>query len=166
MKKITLFVLFLIFQSSFAQEKDSCVFNNNYKQLTTEWLHKLGKTNFEWNTKKKQAILKWNDDIVFVSVGGCTHFTTSVLLQLQNDTHKLNDTAYWVKKAINLSKELRLNHYHKMLKTNRFKIVKSKENVIILDIADDNINDNLFYQGVEINFKKDKKTISFVKYYN
>ncbi len=101
-----------------------------------------------------------------VSVGGCVHFTTSVVLQFQNDTHKLEDTAYWVKKVINLSKELRLNHYHKMLKTNRFKIVKPKENVIILDIADDNINDNLFYQGIEINFEKDKKTISFVKYYN
>ncbi len=166
MKKIALFVVFLVFQSSFGQEKNDCVFNNDYKQLTTDWLHKLGKTNFSWDAEKKQATLKLNDDLLFVSVGGCHHFTTSAIVQLQNDTHQLEDTKYWIEKATLLSKKLHLNHYHKMLKTANFKIVKHRKNAILLDVADDNTTDNLFYDGVEIRFEKGKKTIRFVKYYN
>lgn len=166
MKIIITIIGILLCYPTFSQSENDCTFNNDYKGLTTEWLHELGKTDFIWNEKSNQAEIHSGQDTIAVSKGGCVHFNTLVELRLGNDTHKLEDTEYWLKKALYLATEFDLKHYKKMLEENNFSRVEARKNVIVFDIKDDKIDDNLFYVGVEINFENNRKVISLNKYYN
>jgi hypothetical protein len=150
----------------FSQTENDCTFNNDYKGLTTEWLKELGKADFVWNAKSNQAVIYSGQDTISVSKGGCVHFGILVELRLANDLHTINDTEYWVKKALFLATEFDLKHYKKMLEENNFKRVDTNKNVVWFDIEDDKIGDNLFYNGVEINLENKLKIISLSEYYN
>ena len=156
----------LICFPAFSQSENDCTFNNDYKGLTTEWLSELGKTDFIWNVKSNQAEIRSGQNTIVVSKGGCVHFNTLVELKIGKDTHTLEDTEYWRKKALYLATEFDLKHYKKMLEENNFNLIKARKSVIVFDIKDDKIDDNLFYVGVEINFENNSKVISLSEYYN
>lgn len=159
---------FLFFVSSYSQEEEEndCVFNNDYKSLTTEWLTDLGKTEFIWNKDTNQAEIYSNKDTVFVTKGGCTHFGIIVELRLSNESHTISDSEYWLNKALTLATEFEFNHYKKMITENNLKRVEANKNVVWFEIDDDEIDDNLFYSGIEINMEKKSKVIRLSKYYN
>jgi len=168
MKRLITIITFLFCVSLYSQEEveNDCPFNNDYKGLTTEWLVKLGKTDFVWNEKSNQAEIYSGQDTIFVSKGGCVHFGILIELRLGNDKHTINDSEYWLKKALVLATEFEFNHYKKMITENNLKRVETNKNVVWFDIEDDNFDDNLFYNGVEINLEKKTKVISLSKYYN
>jgi hypothetical protein len=166
MKTIVTIIGILLCFNTFSQSDNDCTFNNDYKELTTEWLTELGKTDFIWNAKTNQAEIQNGQDTIVVSKGDCIHFNTLVELRLGNNTHTLEDNEYWLKKALYLATEFDLKHYKKMLEENEFNRVEARKNVILFDIKDDEIDDNLFYVGVEINFENNRKIISLSEYYN
>lgn len=167
MKIFTIIMTFLFCVSLYSQEEENdCVFNNDYKSLTTEWLTDLGKTEFIWNTDTNQAEIYSNKDTVFVSKGGCTHFGILVELRLSNDSHIISDSEYWLSKALNLATEFDFKHYKKMITENNLKRVEANENVVWFEIEDNNTDDNLFYSGIEINMEDKSKVIRLGKYYN
>src|SRR5882672_7345454 len=62
-------------------EEDDCVFNNDYKGLTSDWLMELKIKDFIWRDDLKQALVPTGQDTVFVSKGGCSH--SGLLVELK-----------------------------------------------------------------------------------
>lgn len=166
MKTLITIVGLLFYIATFSQSESDCTFNNDYKGLTTEWLMELGKTDFIWNTETNKAEIHVAQDILIASKGGCVHFNTLVELHLGNDMHTLEDSDFWLKKALYLATEFDLKHYKKMLEENNFNRVEARKNVVVFDIKDDKTDDNLFYLGVVINFENNSKVLSLSQYYN
>ena len=166
MKVLTITICLLTYFNSLSQTEDDCVFNNNYKELTTEWLTELGKTNFTWNEKSNQAEIYSDEYEINVSKGGCYHFGKSVKLKISNDSNAIDNFEYWLNKAMTLATEFNFEHYQKMIEQNKVKLVENGENLIWFEIEDDNLDDNLYYSGVEINLEGESKVISISQYYN
>lgn len=147
-------------------EGEDCVFNNDYKGLTTEWLAEVKIKNFIWNEKLKQALIPRGQDTVFISQGGCTHFGFVVEIKLTNDTHDLNDSVFYIQKALELAKEFKMNHYVQMIKERKFRNAQTGEVRVWYEVDDDNIEDNIIYNGIEIAAEGQDKRINISQYMN
>ena len=90
-------------------EEEDCVFNNDYKGLTTDWLKELKIEAFIWRDDLKQALVPKRQDTVFLQRGGCTHSGFVVEFKLTDDQHLLTDSAYWITKALELSCEYQMD---------------------------------------------------------
>lgn len=148
------------------EEESGCVFNNDYKGLTTDWLTKVGKTNFEWRADLDQASIAIGQDTIYVSKGGCDHLGLLVELRLHDDNHTIADSTFWLNKALTLATEFGLTHYEQMIREKRMRRIENNKNVVWFEIEDDDPDDNLYYNGVEINLEKKSKVISLSQYYN
>jgi hypothetical protein len=148
------------------EEESDCVFNSDYKGLTTDWLTKVGKTNFVWRTDLDQASIAMGQDTIYVSKGGCEQMGLLVELRLNNDGHTIADSTFWLSKALTLATEFGLTHYEQMIREKKTKRIENRKNVVWFEIEDDNQDDNLYYNGVEINLEKKSKVISLSQYYN
>jgi len=157
---------FLYCASTFSQTENDCVFNNDYKGLTLDWLTKLGKTDFFWNAETNQAEIHSGHETVFISKGGCVHLGMLVELRFSDDSHTINDSEYWLNKALILATEFDFKHYKKMIEENKVKRVENNKNRVWFEIEDNNLDDNLYYIGIEVNLEKKSKVISLSKYYN
>ena len=146
---------------------EGCVFNDDYKGLTTEWLKELKKSNFIWRPDLNRAVLPMGQDTVFLSKGGCEHFGISVELKLTYSDHPLTDSVYWVSKALGLSNEYQMNYYSQKIKEGKIKRAQTgSTNSVWYQVDDDNTEDNLFYTGIEISFDGKAKWISISQYFN
>lgn len=126
------------------QNDDDCVFNNDYKELTTGWLKELNKTNFIWRA----------------------HFGFIVELKLAHDNHLLSDSVYWVHKSLDLTTEYKMDHYSKTIQSGKIKAVQQGETTVWYEVDDDRPDDNLFYTGIEIRVEGTSKRIRIAQYFN
>lgn len=152
-----------------AQEEsddDDCIFNNNYKGLTSEWLKELNITEFIWRDDLKHAVVPKGKDTLFFAKGGCTHSGILVELKLANDSHDLADSIYWIDKALTLSAKYRMDHYEKMIRERKIKKANSGEANVWYEVEDNNAQDNLFFNGIEISQEQTGKRISISQYFN
>jgi hypothetical protein len=148
-----------------ASEED-CVFNNDYKGLTSDWLAELKIKKFIWREDLKQALVPKGQDTVFVSQGGCSHSGFSVELKLTNDNHSLADSAYWIKKALDIAIEYQMDHYERMIKEGKIKKADSRRTSAWYEIDDNDIEDNLIYNGIEITLDGQDRRVSISQYFN
>jgi hypothetical protein len=148
------------------ESDDDCVFNNDYKGLTTDWLKELKITEFIWRDDLKQALIPKGLDTVFLQQGGCTHSGFVVELKLTDDQHAITDSAYWITKALELSREYQMDHYEQMIREGRIKKAESGEANLWYEIDDNNIDDNLIFNGIEITQEGRGKRISISQYFN
>lgn len=151
---------------SLVEDGNDCVFNSDYKGLTTEWLTKIGKNDFNWRADLNQAFIPLEQDTIYLAKGGCEHFGVVLELRLGDDNHTITDSAFWMNKALSLATEFGLEHYKKMIGERRIRKVENSKNVVWFEIEDDDLDDNLYYNGVEINFERKSKVISISQYYN
>lgn len=147
-------------------EEEDCVFNNDYKGLTSEWLKELKIKDFIWRDDQKQALVPSGQDTVFFSKGGCTHSVLLVELKLTNDHHALTDSTYWVEKALALSALYHMNHYEQMIRERKIKMGNTGEKNIWYEIEDNDVEDNLIYNGIEITQDGLSKRINISQYVN
>lgn len=147
-------------------DDDDCVFNNDYKGLTTDWLKELNITEFVWRDDLKQALVRKGQDTVFFSKGGCTHSGLLAELKLTNDDHSLTDSTYWVEKALALSVEYQFDHYEQMIRAGKIKKAESGATKIWYEIEDNDVDDNLIYNGIEITQDGKHKRINISQYFN
>jgi hypothetical protein len=148
------------------EDEEDCVFNNDYKGLTTGWLKELKKSNFIWRNDLDQALIPKGQDTVFLSQGGCVHFGFLVELKLTNDNHILSDSVYWVHKALALATEYNMDHYQKMIQAGKIRKAQDGESAVWYEVDDDKPDDNLYYNGIEITFEATSKRISISQYFN
>lgn len=147
-------------------EENDCVFNNDYKGLTTSWLAELKITNFIWRSDLDQALIPRGQDTIFISQGGCVHFGIVAEIKLTNDTHSLNDSIFFVKRALQLATEFKMDQYERAITGRKIKKVQDTKTTVWYDIEDDNLEDNLFYNGIEITVDGKNKKISLSQYFN
>lgn len=145
---------------------DDCVFNDDYKGLTTDWLDELHISDFVWSDELKQALVPVGRDTVFVSSGGCTHFGYLVELKLTNDDHLLTDSAYWISKALDLAIEYQMDHYELMIEEGKIRRADGGPTSTWYEIDDNNPEDNLIYNGIEITLDGQSRRISISQYFN
>ena len=145
---------------------DDCVFNNDFKGLTTEWLQDLHKTNFIWRADLYKALLPDGQDTVFISKGGCDHFTNSVELKLANDNHLISDSTFWIQKALELADEFKMKDYSQIIREGRLRKAQSEEARVWYEVGDIDQEDNLYYEGIEITFEPEGKRIGIYQYFN
>jgi hypothetical protein len=146
--------------------EDNCVFNEDYKGLTTEWLKELGIEDFIWRDDLEQALIPKEQDTVFVSQGGCTHFSFLVEIKLTDDQHLLNDSSFFVQEALTLAREFKMEHYEKMINEGRLRKMQDQETSVWYEIDDDNMEDNLTYTGIEIKKEGEAKRVNISQYFN
>jgi hypothetical protein len=148
------------------EEESECVFNNDYKGLTTEWLKELGKPTFIWIEKLKSAAIPFKLDTIFISKGGCSHFGISVVLQIHNDVHALDDSIFWANRSLQLAKEFKMEFYIQSLEKGKVKFHKNDNESYWFEVNDDNFDDNLIYNGIGIRSEQNTKKIDISQYYN
>ena len=148
------------------ENDDDCIFNNDFKGLTTDWLKELKITEFIWRDDLKQALVPKGQDTVFLQQGGCTHSGFVVELKLTNDQHAITDSAYWITKALELSREYQMDHYEKMIREGRIKKAESGQSNLWYEIEDNDIEDNLIFNGIEISQEGPGKRINISQYFN
>lgn len=166
MKLIILFSILLLSLTANCQTENDCVFNNDFKGLTMEWLQELNQTDFNWNEIEQVAEKTVEYDSIKVSSGGCVHFGFEVELVFGNNNNSLDDTDYWLKKTIEIAKKFDLKWYVEALENYNFERLRPEKNQLVFDINDDDISDNLFYEGVVILEDGKSKKISLSKYLN
>jgi hypothetical protein len=149
-----------------SDKEDDCVFNNDYNELTTEWLSELKIKNFIWRADLEQALIPNGQDTVFLSKGGCYHFGMSVELKLTNDNHQLTDSAFWLNRSLKLAIEYHMDHYKQMIEEGRIRMAQDGETRVTYVIDDEKEPDNLEYDGIEITQDGQNKRISISQYYN
>jgi hypothetical protein len=147
-------------------EEEDCVFNNDYKGLTTDWLKELKIETIIWRDDLKQALVPKGQDTVFLQQGGCTHSGFVVEWKLTHDQHFITDSAYWITKALELSAEYQMDHYEQMIREGKIKKVESGEMNVWYEIEDNNEDDNLIYNGIEITQDGHSKRINISQYFN
>jgi hypothetical protein len=147
-------------------EEEDCVFNNDYKGLTTDWLKELKIETIIWRDDLKQALVPKGQDTVFLQQGGCTHSGFVVELKLTDDQHAITDSAYWSTKALELSREYQMDHYEKMIREGKIKKAESGQTNVWYEIEDNDIEDNLIYNGIEVTQDGQGKRINISQYFN
>jgi hypothetical protein len=152
--------------STSATTVEDCVFNSDYKRLTTEWITELKIKDFIWRADLEQALIPKGQDTVFLSKGGCYHFGTTVELKLTNDNHPLTDSAYWINRTLKLAIEYQMDHYKQMINEGRITKAEDGETRVTYLIDDNNEPDNLVYDGIEITQDRQNKRIIIGQYYN
>ncbi|MFH4969370.1 hypothetical protein V8G61_14285 [Gaetbulibacter sp. M240] len=166
MKVLIPFALLFLSLTSYSQTEDDCVFNYDVKGLTMEWLQQLNQTNFVWDKNKKLAEKIKDGDTLRVSKVGCVHFSWVVEVTMIENQNTLENTDFWLKKAMGITELFDLKYYHTALKLKNFKLEKPNKNQIVFDIKDDDITDNLFYLGVIVLAENNIKKIIISKYLN
>jgi hypothetical protein len=155
-----------IYDSTSASEDEDCIFNNDYKQLTTEWLTELKINNFIWRADLNQALIPKGQDTVFLSQGGCYHFGISVELKLTNDNHSLADSALWMNRALKLAIEYQMDHYKQMLEEGRVRMAQDGDKRVTYLVEDEKESGNLVYDGIEFTQEGENKRIRISQYFN
>lgn len=148
------------------EQEEDCVFNSDYKRLTTEWLNELNIKDFIWRVNLEQALIPRGQDTVFLSQGGCSHFGILAELKLTNDNHDITDSTFWINKAFDLANEYKMEHYAQMIKEGKIRKVQDGKTTVWYEIDDNDETDNLFYNGIEITFDGQTKKINMTQYYN
>ncbi len=148
------------------EQNDSCVFNNDYKTLTMDWVKELNASGFVWRDEIYSAIKVVDQDTISLSQGGCYHFGVGAEWSLV-DAHPATDSAYWISKALELAKEYKLDDYIEFITDRRLIQREGTNNEIILyDVIDTVSVTNRVFDGIVITERGERKTLSLSMYFN
>lgn len=150
---------------SSAAETD-CVFNNDLKGVTAEWIKELGKTDYVWQERQFRAALVSGKDSVFLTKGGCVHFGTTVQLKIDQDNHALTDSLYWTKRSLALAEEFKMDDFTMAIKEGKIKISSRSDDKLRFDVEDHDPSDNNFLVGIEIVSDGKSTMVTLSQYYN
>jgi hypothetical protein len=147
-------------------EEDDCVFDNNFKGLTSDWMKELKITNFIWVDSLKHAAVPYGQDTVFASQGGCVHFNISLAKKYSHDSPMISDSTFWINEALKLAEEFKMDHYKKMIMGGKIRKSQGAVKIQFYDVDDDDENDNLYYNGIGISEDNGGKRLEMTQYYN
>lgn len=137
------------------ENNSDCVFDDNYKKITEEWLNELEIKEYVWDSKTNKATLIYNDDTLTIYKGGCNHFVSSVEIKTGIYPNKEPDSTL-IKKINDIACKFEFNNYCKKLIEGRFKKNHNSNSSLFLEFEDDDPDDNLVSEGIQI-LEKEKK---------
>lgn len=147
-------------------ENDSdCVFDDNYKKITEEWLSELEIKKYVWDSKTNKATLIYNGDTLTVYKGGCDHFASSVEIKTNIYPNKELDSTL-IRKINDIACKFKFNNYCNKLIEGQFKKIDNSNSSFFLEFEDDDPEDNLISDGIEISEKEKNTIITISEYYN
>lgn len=147
-------------------ENDSdCVFDDNYKKITEEWLSELEIKKYVWDSKSNKATLIYNNDTLTVYKGGCDHFVSSVEIKTNIYPNKELDSTL-IRKINDVACKFKFNNYCNKLIEGQFKKIDNSNSSFFLEFEDDDLEDNLISEGIEISEKEKSTIITISEYYN
>ncbi len=145
--------------------ESDCVFNNDYKSLTTEWMKELRVQTYSWDDVNKRTVLIEGADSIYFRQGGCAHFGFSVEQVLTSNTVPLADSTYWIQASLKFAERFGFDHYAQSIKAGKVNIVHN-DTGFWFEVDDDDPEDNLFYTGIEITAFDRARKIGISFYYN
>ncbi len=148
-------------------EKNSdCIFDDNYKKITEEWLREVGIKKYVWDSKINKATFIYNGDTLIVSKGGCYHFISSVEIKTDKPENKVVVDSTILTKINDIACKFKFNNYCKKLTEGRFKKIENSNSSFFLEFEDDDPEDNLISEGIQILEKENRIIIKISEYYN
>ncbi|MFD1604447.1 hypothetical protein ACFSJW_13645 [Flavobacterium artemisiae] len=147
------------------ENNPDCVFDNNYKKVTEEWLDELEIKNYVWDAEINKAKLIYDGDTLTVFKGGCNHFISSVEIKTDIYPNKELDTSL-IRKINEIACKFKFDNYCKKLIDGQFKRNNTSNSSFFLEFEDDDPEDNLISEGIEILEKKKSTIIKISEYYN
>lgn len=147
------------------ENNSDCVFDDNYKKVTEEWLSELEIKNYIWDSKINKAIFIYEDDTLIISSGGCNHFMNSVEIKTDKYPNKDLDDAL-LKKINNIACKFKFENYCRNLSEGKFKKIDKGNSSLFLEFEDEDPDDNLISEGIQISKKENRKIINISEYYN
>ncbi|OXG05344.1 hypothetical protein BC749_11617 [Flavobacterium araucananum] len=142
-----------------------CVFDDNYKKITEEWLNELEIKKYVWDSKSNTATLIYNGDTLTVYKGGCDHFISSVEIKTDIYPNKELDSTL-IRKINDIACKFKFDNYCKKLIEGRFKKNINSNSSLFLEFEDDDPEDNLISEGIQILEKEKRTIITISEYYN
>jgi hypothetical protein len=149
-----------------ANTDEDCVFDNNFKGLTTKWLSELKITDFIWREDLHGALIPQGQDTVFVSQGGCGHFGISVEIWMRTSTPDITDSTFWISKALELADKYQMNDYSEIIRKGKLRKINMDEINVWYEVSPENQAGNEIFDGIAVVCEKDFKRLSFGKYFN
>lgn len=147
------------------EDNSDCIFDDNYKKVTEDWLNEAKIKNYVWDSKINKAILIYNGDTLTFYRGGCNHFISSVEIKTDIYPNKELDSTL-LRKINDIACKFKFNNYCKKLIEGRFKKIDKGNSSFFLEFEDDDPEDNLISEGIQF-LEKDKRTIIEIsEYYN
>lgn len=147
------------------ENNSDCVFDDNYKKITEEWLNELEIKKYVWNSKINKATFIYNGDTLTVYKGGCDHFVSSVEIKTDVYPNKELDSTL-MRKINDIACKFKFDHYCKKLIEGRFKKIDNSNSSFFLEFEDDDPEDNLVSEGIEILEKEKRTIVKISEYYN
>lgn len=147
------------------ENNSDCVFDDNYKKLTEDWLSEVGIKTYIWNSKINKATVIYEGDTLTLYKGGCNHFVSSVEIKTDIDPNKISDSTL-LRKINNVACKFKFENYCKKLTEGRFKKINTGNSSFLLEFEDDDPEDNLISEGIQISEKEKSTIIEISEYYN
>lgn len=148
-----------------SETESDCVFDDDYKKITKEWLNEIGFKKYVWDEQNKQAILKYNNDTLIVRKGGCNHFVNSVQIRTNILPNKILDSIL-IKKITEIACKFKFENYCQKLTEGKYKEIIESNSSLFLEFEDEDPDDNLISEGIQISTDNKKTVIEISEYYN
>jgi hypothetical protein len=147
------------------EENDTCIFNNDYKKLTMDWVKELNASGFVWHDNLRSAIKIIGQDTITLSQGGCYHFGISAEWSMV-DPHPTADSVYWIEKALQLAKEYEFDDYVRFITDRRIVRQQGTDYSVLYGVVDTTSVTNQVYDGISIEERSQRKILSLSMYVN
>lgn len=144
---------------------EDCVFNDDIKGVTLDWIDEIKASGFVWNPEKNMAIKLIGDDSIKLWKGGCNHFYIHTEWS-GPDTHNTTDSSYWISKALTIAEEYQLKDYVAFINEGRLQRDHQAEIVVVYNMLDTAQYTNTYYDGIVIEDHGQRKTLTLSSFYN
>lgn len=145
--------------------KDPCVFNNDFKTLTMDWVKEANALDFVWHSKSSSAIKVVGNDTITLRKGGCDHFFITAEMSVI-DSHNAEDSLYWIKKALKFAEEYHLKDYADFIKDGRLYRDRTSEIYVWYNVVDTTQVTNTYYDGIVITDIGARKRLTLSSFVN
>ncbi len=147
------------------ENNSDCIFEDDYKKVTEEWLNELEIEKYVWDSKTNKATVIYNGDTLTLYKGGCNHFISSVEIKTDIYQNKTLDSTL-LRKINDVACKFKFANYCKKLSEGQFKKTENSNSSLFLEFEDDNTEDNLFFDGIQILETKKRTIIKISEYYD
>lgn len=158
--------LLLLFNSFLLFGQEDCIFNNDIKGLTEEWIAKSGGgLNFLWIKETNTFVAKISDyESLELSKGGCNHFGVSLIYRTREEKD-FEDIDFWMSKALELSQQFSLTLFSEPLANKTYWENYRNERLVMYAFPEEEY-DNRITEGIVIEKKSNSMQLELSYYMN
>lgn len=147
------------------QSEADCIFENDSKKLTADWIKESGFEKFDWDEQNQKAIIINGLDTIYVFKGGCNQEIRKIEIISTNKSNNLLEIP--ILQIVNdMACKFKFEGYCGMLLNNQFDQLETGDNSIQLDFEDNNPDENRILEGIRITPEGKNVRITISEYYD